>query len=209
MTQATSFAKNLTHGEFMDCNPHTFSGTEGAKEVYKWFEEVETIFRCGDCRKEDKVKFATCTLWDHTKEWWTKHVQIVGVDAAYSISWEKLRRMMALEYCSRSELQAMEQEILDFTMVGDDAKYTDRFYELTLLGPAMDEPECKKLERYIGGLSPEIRMLVASSEPDTMFKAIRMAIEAKEHIAYTKAVGNNNDNKRKWNNNNQGKSVAQ
>ncbi|PWA73692.1 reverse transcriptase domain-containing protein [Artemisia annua] len=82
-------------------------------------------------------------------------------------------------------------------MVGDDVvKYTTRFYELTRLGPAMDEQESKKLERYIGGLSPEIRMLVISLEPDTMSKAIDMAIETKEYIAHTKTLGNNSDNKR-------------
>ncbi|PWA62216.1 protein kinase domain, Nitrogen network kinase 1, Phloem protein 2-like protein [Artemisia annua] len=63
-------------------------------------------------------------------------------------------------------------------------------------GPTMDEPESKKLERYIGGFSPEIRLLVISLEPDTMSKAIDMAIEAKEYIAHTKTLGNNSDTKR-------------
>ena len=65
----------------------------------------------------------------------------------------------------------------------------------------MDEPESKKLERYIGGLSNEIRMLVIAWEPDTMSEAIKMAIEAKELIVHAETSGNNSDNKRKWNNN--------
>ncbi|PWA46169.1 retrotransposon gag domain-containing protein [Artemisia annua] len=147
----------------MGCNPPSFSGTIDTKEFLKWFEEIETIFRCGNCRKEDKVKFATYTFRDHAQEWWTKHVQIVGVDTAYSHSWEKLKRMVASTFCVRSELRAMEQETLDFTMVGDDVvKYTTRFNELARLGPAMDEPESKKLERYIGGLSPEIQIFVTT-----------------------------------------------
>ena len=43
----------------------------------------------------------------------------------------------------------------------------------------MDEPESKKLEKYI----------------------IKMAIEAKELIVHAETSGNNSDNKRKWNNN--------
>lgn len=198
---ATALTKDLTHEEFMGYNPPSFGGTINTKEFLKWFEEIETIFRYGDCRKEDKVKFATCTFQDHAQEWWTKYVQIVGVDAAYSRSWEKLKRMMSLKFCARSELRAMEQEALDLTMVGDDVdKYTTRFYELARLGPAMDEPESKRLERYIGGLSPEIRILVISWEPDTMFKAVNMANEAKEYIAHTKALENYSNNKQKWNN---------
>ena len=196
---ATTFTKELTHVEFMGCNPSSFSGNIDTKEFLKWFEELETIFQCGDCRKEDKVKFATCTFQEHAQKWWTKYVQVVGVDAAYSHSWEKLKRMMSLKFCVKSELQAIEQETLNLTMVGDDVvKYTASFYDLARLGSAMDEPESKKLERYIGGLSPEIRMLVNSLEPDTMPKAIRMAIEAKERIAHTKILGGNGSNKRKW-----------
>ena len=128
--------------------------------------------------------------------------KIVGIDAAYSHSWEKLRRMMSITFCVRSELRAIEQETLNFSMVGNDVdEYTTHFYELTRLGSAMDEPESKKLEKYIGGLSNEIRMLVIAWEPDTMSEAIKMAIEAKELIVHTKTSGNNSDNKRKWNNN--------
>ena len=75
--------------------------------------------------RKNKVKFATCTFQDHAQEWWTKHVKIVGVDAAYSHSWEKLRRMMSITFCIGSELRAKEQETLNFTMVGnEDDEYT-------------------------------------------------------------------------------------
>jgi hypothetical protein len=185
--------------EFMGCNPPSFSGIGDTKEFLKWFEEIETIFRCGDCRKEDKVKFATCTFQDLAQEWWTTHVKIVGVDDAYSRSWEELRKMMGIAFCVRSELRAIEQEALNLTMVGDDVvKYTAHFYELARLDPAIGEPEIKRLERYVGGLSPEIRMLVIACEPNAMSEAIQMAIEAKELIVRDKTSGNNSNNKRKW-----------
>ena len=108
---------------------------------------------------------------------------------------------MKITFCERSKLRAMEQETLDFAMEGDDIdKYTTRFYELARLGPARDEPESEKLERYIGGLSPKIRMLVTPMEPDTMSEAIHMARKANEHIAHTKTIGNNNNSDRNNNN---------
>jgi hypothetical protein len=198
---ATDLTGDLTHVEFMGYNPPSFGGTIDTKGFLEWFEEIEAIFLCGDCREEDKVKFATCTFRDLAQEWWNQNVRIVGVDAAYSRSWEKLKRMMSLRFCVKSELREMEQEALNLTMVGDDVdKYTTRFYELVRLGPAMDEPEGKRIERYIGGLSPEIRKLVISSKPDTMIKAVNRANEAKEYIAHTKTLRNNSDNKRKWGN---------
>ena len=116
---------------------------------------------------------------------------------------------MKITFCERSKLRAIEQETLDLAMEGDDVdKYTIRFYELARLGLTRNEPESKKIERYIGGLSPEIRMLVTSMEPDTMFEATHMAHKAIEHVALTKTIGSNsgsnrnnnksNNNKRMW-----------
>ena len=109
---------NLTYEEFLNCGPRIFNGTEGALELCKWFKEVERIFQCSNCSQEDKIKFATCTFQGRTLKWWNTYVQQVGVDAAYSTPWDELRKMMIEEYCSRSELRAMEQEIWSLTMKG-------------------------------------------------------------------------------------------
>ena len=70
----TALTKELTHAEFMGCNPSSFSGNVDTKKFLKWFEELEIIFQSGDCRKEDKVKFATCSFQEHAQKWWTKYV---------------------------------------------------------------------------------------------------------------------------------------
>ena len=46
----------------MGYNPHTFSGTVGAMELCKWFEEIEAIFQYGSCSKGNKIKFSTTML---------------------------------------------------------------------------------------------------------------------------------------------------
>ena len=193
-----------SYKEFMDSKPHTFSGNEGAVEMCRWFEDVESLLRCGNCSEEDKVKFATCTFQGRALAWWNTYVQSVGVDTAYSTPWNELRNMMITEYCPRSEFRAMEKEIWELTMKGDDVVgYTTRFYELALLCPAMTESKYEKLERYIQGLSPEIREGVASLKPTTMHEAIRMAHNVKGQIVQARvARGINNDdhnsnNKRK------------
>nr|GEV44400.1 hypothetical protein [Tanacetum cinerariifolium] len=51
--------------------------------------------------------------------------------------------------------------------------YTDRFHDLARLVPHLVTPECKRIERYVYGLAPQIREMVAAMEPNTMQKAIK------------------------------------
>ncbi|GJV76499.1 hypothetical protein Tco_1508083 [Tanacetum coccineum] len=58
-------------------------------------------------------------------------------------------------------------------MVGaSHAVYTDRFHELARLVPHLVTLENKRIERYIYGIAPQIRGMVAATEPTTNQKAI-------------------------------------
>ncbi|GKD35006.1 hypothetical protein Tco_1250515 [Tanacetum coccineum] len=46
--------------------------------------------------------------------------------------------------------------------------YTDRFHELPRLVPHFVTLESRKIERYVFGLAPQIRGMVAATEPKTM-----------------------------------------
>ncbi|GJZ14877.1 hypothetical protein Tco_0550554 [Tanacetum coccineum] len=48
------------------------------------------------------------------------------------------------------------------------AAYTDRFHQLARLVPYLVTPESRKIERYVYGLAPQIREMVAAKEPKTM-----------------------------------------
>ena len=61
-------------------------------------------------------------------------------------------------------------------MIGMDVdKYTTRFHELANLVPHMVTPEDKRVDRYIWGLSPEIRGMVTSANPATIQSAVTLA----------------------------------
>ncbi|GKB71895.1 hypothetical protein Tco_0933307, partial [Tanacetum coccineum] len=48
------------------------------------------------------------------------------------------------------------------------AAYTNQFHELAWLVPHLVIPENKRIERYIYGLAPHIRGMVATTEPTTI-----------------------------------------
>nr|GFA28575.1 reverse transcriptase domain-containing protein [Tanacetum cinerariifolium] len=74
----------------------------------------------------------------------------MGIEAANNTPWSKVRKWMTEEFCPRSVIQMMEQELYNLKMKGMDIdRYTNRFHELALLCPRMVEPEAVKVEQYI------------------------------------------------------------
>ncbi|GJU26293.1 reverse transcriptase domain-containing protein [Tanacetum coccineum] len=66
----------------------------------------------------------------------------MGIDAANGTPWTEVRKWMTEEFCPRSVLQRLEQELYNLKLKGTDIDgYTNRFHELTLLCPRMVEPE--------------------------------------------------------------------
>ncbi|GJZ92259.1 reverse transcriptase domain-containing protein [Tanacetum coccineum] len=55
------------------------------------------------------------------------------------------------------------------------AAYTDRFHELASLFPHLVTAKGKRIERYVYALAPQIRGMVAATEPKTIQKAMQIA----------------------------------
>ncbi|GJT84048.1 putative reverse transcriptase domain-containing protein [Tanacetum coccineum] len=74
------------------------------------------------------------------------------------------------------EMQKLESELWNHAMVGaGHAAYTDRFHELARLVPHLVTPESMMIERYVYGLAPQIRGMVAAMEPKTIQKAVQIS----------------------------------
>ncbi|XP_071686031.1 uncharacterized protein [Rutidosis leptorrhynchoides] len=145
-----------TYKEFMACKPLDFKGIEGPIGLTRWFEKIESVFRMSNCVVADQVKYASGTLLERALTWWNTFSQARGLDAAYATPWEELKRLIK-EYCPRNEIQKMESEFWNLKMVGTDiTSYNTRFLELALMCPTMVTPECKRIERYVRGLSDDI-----------------------------------------------------
>ncbi|GJV64817.1 putative reverse transcriptase domain-containing protein [Tanacetum coccineum] len=101
-----------TYITFMKCDPQPFKGTEGA---------------VGLCP---------------SLTWWNGRIASMGIDAANGTPWTKVRKWMTEEFCPRSVLQRLEQELYNLKLKGTDIDgYTNRFHKLALLCPRMVEPE--------------------------------------------------------------------
>ncbi|GJZ65752.1 hypothetical protein Tco_0622448 [Tanacetum coccineum] len=73
------------------------------------------------------------------------------------------------EFCPSHEMQKLETELWNHAMVrAGHAAYTHKFHELARLVPHLVTPESRMVERYVYGLAPQIRGMVAAMKSKSM-----------------------------------------
>ncbi|GKA01148.1 putative reverse transcriptase domain-containing protein [Tanacetum coccineum] len=129
----------------------------GQGNVYtRWIEKMESIQDMSGCRDSQKVKYTAGSF--------------VGM------SWEDFKTLTKEEFCPSNEIQKLETELWNHVMVkASHATHTDRFHELARLVPHLVTPENKRIEGYVYGLAPQIRGMVAATEPTTIQSVVLKA----------------------------------
>ncbi|GJZ47606.1 reverse transcriptase domain-containing protein [Tanacetum coccineum] len=169
-------AKRGNYKEFISCQPFYFNGTEGAVELIRWFERIESVFSRSNYAEENRMTFATSTLIDDALSWWNAYAQPIGIEQANRITWTELKRILTNKYCPRTEVKKKEDEFYNLVVKGDDLKtYVRRFQELAVLCPNMVPNFDKLMEAFIRGLPQSIEGNVTVSKPQTLEEAINIA----------------------------------
>ncbi|GKE95235.1 hypothetical protein Tco_1580090, partial [Tanacetum coccineum] len=74
------------------------------------------------------------------------------------------------------EMQKLESELWNHAMVGTGhTAYTDRFHELVRLVPHLVTPKSRMIGRYMYGLAPQIRGMVAATDLKTIQKVVQIS----------------------------------
>ncbi|KAK1431807.1 hypothetical protein QVD17_08491 [Tagetes erecta] len=168
--------KGCSYKTFTSCKPKDFHGNEGAIGVLRWMEKMESVLDISDCKDDCKVRYAVCSFQGKVLTWWNTQVQARGRDNANKLTWEQLKEMLTKEYCPKNEMQKVESELWNLSMNGaEHATYTNKFHELSRLVPHLVTPESKKVDRYIWGLSSQVRSHVRAKDPATLEDAILLA----------------------------------
>ncbi|KAJ9544413.1 hypothetical protein OSB04_024120 [Centaurea solstitialis] len=137
---------------------------------------MESVLHISKCLERNKVEYAACLLQGRALTWWNTQVQTRGRDATGQITWEDFKKMLKEEFCPRIEIQKLEAELWHHEMKGNDVTtYTTRFHELAKLVPHLVTPEQNRVDRYVWGLSPEIRGNVTAADPKTLQEAVDLA----------------------------------
>ncbi|GJZ51020.1 reverse transcriptase domain-containing protein [Tanacetum coccineum] len=121
---------------------------------------------------DQKVKCTAGSFMGKALTWWNSQIRTLNWEFAISMSWNDFKFMMTEEFYPSHEMQKLEAGLWNHTMVGaGHVAYIDRFHELARLVPHLVTLESRMIERYVYGLSPQIRGMVAAMEPKTIQKA--------------------------------------
>ncbi|GKC35155.1 putative reverse transcriptase domain-containing protein [Tanacetum coccineum] len=128
------------------------------------------------CSVDQKVKYTAGSFVGKALTWWNSQIRMLSREVAVSMSWNDFKFMMIEEFYPSHEMQKLETELWNHAMVGaGHAAYTDKFHELARLVPHLVTPESRMIKRYVYGLAPQIREMVAAMEPKTIQKAMQIS----------------------------------
>ncbi|GJR39232.1 hypothetical protein Tco_1214916 [Tanacetum coccineum] len=103
---------------------------------------------CNPKEYDGKGGVVVLTQWIKKME----NIRMLSWEVSVSMSWNDFKFMMIEEFCPSHEMQ--------------------KFHELARLVPHLVTPESRIIERYVYDLAPQIRRIVAATEPKTMQKAM-------------------------------------
>ncbi|GKC77484.1 hypothetical protein Tco_1128258, partial [Tanacetum coccineum] len=140
--------KGCTYKEFLACNPKEYDGKGGVVVYTRWIEKMELVQDMSCCGDNQKVKYIAGSFVGKALTWWNSQIRTLGREVAVGMPWDNFK--------------------------ADHAAYIDRFHELARLVPHLVTLENRRIERYVYGLAPHIRGMVAAMEPSTINKAVQI-----------------------------------
>ncbi|GJV50415.1 putative reverse transcriptase domain-containing protein [Tanacetum coccineum] len=208
-TQVTTNVNNVTgrngnsgnnrcsYKTFTTCNPKEFDGKGGAVALTHWIEKMESVFdNCG-CTTNQRVRYAASCFVNKALTWWNTQVQARGREAAIGMSWNDFKALLVEEFCPRNEIEKLENEFWNHTMVGaNHVAYTDRFHKLAKLVSHLVTPESSRINRYINGLAPQICGMLRATQPTTIQSAILMAEILTDEVVCCGTLTKGNDKRK-------------
>nr|GEW05780.1 copia protein [Tanacetum cinerariifolium] len=136
---------------------------------------MENVQDMSGCSMDQKVEYTASSFVDKALTWWNSKIRTLSWEVAFSMSWNNFKFMMIEEFCPSHEMQKLETELWNHTMVeASHTAYTDRFHELARLVPHLVTSEIRMIERYVYGLALQICGMVAATEPKTIPKAVQI-----------------------------------
>ncbi|GJV58696.1 putative reverse transcriptase domain-containing protein [Tanacetum coccineum] len=183
-----------SYKEFLACNPKEYNGKGGSIVLTHWIKKMESVHDMSGCSVNQKVKYTAGLFVGKALMWWNSHINTLSQEVAISMSCNDSKFMMVEEFCPSHEMQKLESKLWNHTMArAGHATYTDRFHELARLVIYLVTPESRMIERYVYGLSLQIRRMVAATE----LKTIQKKVEKRGNVGETsKDKNGRDDNKR-------------
>ncbi|GKD38206.1 putative reverse transcriptase domain-containing protein, partial [Tanacetum coccineum] len=140
------------NGNVVNENVQENVGMEGCSSYSVKIEKMGDRKDMSGYSNDQKVKYTAGSFVGKALTWWNSQIHTLSQEVV------------------------LESELWNHAMVGvGHNAYTDRFHELAMLVPHLVTPESRMIERYVYGLAPQIRGMVAATEPKTLQKVVQIS----------------------------------
>ncbi len=157
--------------------PDVYDGKRDAVTVDSWIFQVDTylnLLSIGNPQlnltEEIKVQFATTLLKNNAANWYYMQVQAGNIPA----TWEEFKNRLRAEFVPQDNVRRQRDKLSRLVQNKSVALYLETFRNIVISIPDISEAE--KLDKFLNGLKPMIRLEVLKAGCKNMNDASRVAL---------------------------------
>ncbi|GKE18483.1 reverse transcriptase domain-containing protein, partial [Tanacetum coccineum] len=125
---------SCSYKEFLACNHKEYDGKGGAIAYTRWVKKMKPVQDMSGCGNDRKLKYIAGSFIGKALTWWNSQIYTRSRKVDVGMAWKDFKTLMREEYYPSNEMQKLEAELWNHTMVeAGHAAYTDRFHELARL----------------------------------------------------------------------------
>jgi hypothetical protein len=143
--------------QFLQTQPPSFSKAVDPLEAHDWLLEVEKKLETVGCSDEEKVRYAAHQLTGLAGTWWSnfKHNRAENEP----VTWAVFKQAFTLAFVPDGKVSIKKREFRNLTQGNKKlGEYVHQFTELSRYAPDDVNTEEKKVEKFMEGLHPFLRM---------------------------------------------------
>jgi hypothetical protein len=147
-------------GDFLRLKPPTFAGSSNPPHVDDWLRTIKRKLEAIGCPENQRVQLAAHQLSGMALAWWdTFNVTIRDA------TWAEFETAFREHHVPQGIVQLKEDEFRELTQDGRSvSEYVHKFTELARYAPDDVSTEVKKMARFLKGLRPELKTILASQD---------------------------------------------
>jgi hypothetical protein len=147
-------------GDFLRLKPPTFIGSSNPLDADDWLRTIKMKLEAIGCLENQRVHLAAHQLSGMALSWWDTFSAAIR-DA----TWAEFEAAFREHHVPLGIVQLKEDEFRELTQGGRSvSEYVHKFTELARYAPDDVSTEAKKMARFLKGLRPELKTILASQD---------------------------------------------
>jgi hypothetical protein len=147
-------------GEFLRLKPPMFAGSSNPLDADDWLRMIKRKLEAIGCPENQRVQLAAHQLSGMALAWWDTFSEAVR-DA----TWAEFKTAFREHHVPQGIVQLKQDEFRELTQGGRTvSEYVHKFTELARYTPDDVSTESRKMARFLKGLRPKLKTILASQD---------------------------------------------